>query len=451
MICDEITSALDVSVQGSIVELLEGLRQSRGISMLFVTHNLALVRSIAARVRDPPGRPRRRGRAGGRGDGHTRRRSTPATCSPTVPGSTRAAMPTRRLGPGSRDSCSSTPRTTRRGRTTSVRAGRAEELPTAPRPLEVRSRRRDALGPRRVARRDAHDLAARCSTAARSSTSGTPTAWGRRRCSSARRCRSRRWPTWSAAPCATGALDLDDEVCAHVPELEGPATSARACVDVLTMTSGVDWVEDHRDPDSLASRLVALLRRRRRLARAARRGPRRASLPAPATPTAPPTRRCSTGCASARPGRAFADDLTLLCGSTSAAPPTPPSASRRLRGGAGRRRPGGHGPRLGAAWRCSPSTGPDAGRVVCSTRRGPRRPRVRRTPSSSRGGCPSTITTHAGFGYHWWPLDDARRPGDRRREPRPVRRRRPADRRGRRQDLAVALRRRLGRPAATAT
>ena len=50
MICDEITSALDVSVQGSIVELLEGLRQDRGISMLFVTHNLALVRSIAARV-----------------------------------------------------------------------------------------------------------------------------------------------------------------------------------------------------------------------------------------------------------------------------------------------------------------------------------------------------------------------------------------------------------------
>jgi peptide/nickel transport system ATP-binding protein len=50
MICDEITSALDVSVQGSIIELLEGLRQQRGISILFVTHNLALVRSIAASV-----------------------------------------------------------------------------------------------------------------------------------------------------------------------------------------------------------------------------------------------------------------------------------------------------------------------------------------------------------------------------------------------------------------
>ncbi len=50
LVCDEITSALDVSVQGSIVALLEDLRKSRGISMLFVTHNLALVRSIADRV-----------------------------------------------------------------------------------------------------------------------------------------------------------------------------------------------------------------------------------------------------------------------------------------------------------------------------------------------------------------------------------------------------------------
>jgi peptide/nickel transport system ATP-binding protein len=50
LVCDEITSALDVSVQGSIVELLERLRKERGIALLFVTHNLALVRSIAARV-----------------------------------------------------------------------------------------------------------------------------------------------------------------------------------------------------------------------------------------------------------------------------------------------------------------------------------------------------------------------------------------------------------------
>jgi peptide/nickel transport system ATP-binding protein len=50
LICDEVTSALDVSVQAAIVELLGSLQRDLGLAMLFVTHNLPLVRSIAQRV-----------------------------------------------------------------------------------------------------------------------------------------------------------------------------------------------------------------------------------------------------------------------------------------------------------------------------------------------------------------------------------------------------------------
>ena len=47
IVCDEVTSALDVSVQAEILQLLLELRKQRGLTLLFITHNIGVVEYIS--------------------------------------------------------------------------------------------------------------------------------------------------------------------------------------------------------------------------------------------------------------------------------------------------------------------------------------------------------------------------------------------------------------------
>lgn len=202
-----------------------------------------------------------------------------------------------------------------------------------------------------------------------------------------------------------GALALDDQVCAHVPVLRASGYAGTRVLDVLTMTSGVDWVEDHRDPTSLASRLVGCF---------ADAGDSRESLASVRPGVAPGTRFVYNTADSQvldwvrerATGRSFADDLSLLWADLACADEAAVAVD-----GEGSALAGGGLSATTRDWARVAMLAVDGavgGRRLLdeSWVEAAARPAY---PFLEPGRLPSTITGHAGFGYHWWPLDDAGR------------------------------------------
>ena len=50
ILCDEVTSALDVSVQAQVLELLKAIQLKTGVACVFISHDLGVVRQVANRV-----------------------------------------------------------------------------------------------------------------------------------------------------------------------------------------------------------------------------------------------------------------------------------------------------------------------------------------------------------------------------------------------------------------
>ncbi|MFE7406504.1 serine hydrolase domain-containing protein [Isoptericola sp. NPDC057559] len=202
-----------------------------------------------------------------------------------------------------------------------------------------------------------------------------------------------------------GDLRLSDRVVDHVPELAGSGYEPCTVTDVVTMTTGLDWVEDHRDPDGPASRLVRSFRTGGS-SRALLRETRPKFLPGTQWEYCTADSQVLDWVRERATGAPFADAVAALwadLGATDGAVVGVDGDGVAMAGG-------------GVA-----ATARDWARVGLLALDG----RVGGTPDGDRllspawvdgagvppypflapGRLPSAYTTHAGYAWHWWPTD----------------------------------------------
>lgn len=206
---------------------------------------------------------------------------------------------------------------------------------------------------------------------------------------------------------AAGDLAPDARVVDHVPELAASGYADCTVDHLLTMTTGVDWVEDHRDPGSLASRLLACFtgsaggsRDLLRSVRPRHRPGTRFEYCTADSQVLDWVRERATGV----PYPAAMAELWRILGCEA-------DATVALDGTDGVALAGGGLAATTRDWAriaLLQLDGTAAGRKVLD------HDWVDRSSTPQRsflapGRLPSSISTHVGFGCHWWPLDDAGR------------------------------------------
>lgn len=198
----------------------------------------------------------------------------------------------------------------------------------------------------------------------------------------------------------SGQLDLGDEVVSYVPELSGSGYDGVRVRDVITMTTGVEWDEDYRDPQSPATQLIGAFSARPGRSRDLLSAIGRRHRPATQFAYCTADSQVLDWVRERATGLVYADDLALLwrdLGCVNDAAVGVDADGVALAGG-GVAATTLDWARIGML--AIHGHGSDGQLLDDAWTEAAARPAY---PFLAPGRLPSSITTHAGFGYHWWP------------------------------------------------